>query len=58
MIPTWDEVRNWNTNGVEIWSHGTDHKDYRSKDYKGLYSERVTSKAEIKGQNIKHGVTN
>ena len=50
---TWDEVRNWNRNGVEIWSHGTDHKDYRSKGYKGLYSEIVTSKLEIEAQNIK-----
>lgn len=50
---TWDEVRNWNRNGVEIWSHGTDHKDYSSKGYKGLYSEIVTSKAEIEAQNIK-----
>lgn len=50
---TWDDVRNWNRNGVEIWSHGTDHKDYRSKGYKGLYSEIVTSKLEIEAQNIK-----
>ena len=50
---TWDEVRNWNRNGVEIWSHGTDHKDYTSRGYAGLYSEIVTSKAEIEAQNIK-----
>lgn len=50
---TWNEVRDWNRNGVEIWSHGTDHKDYVSKGYAGLYSEIVTSKAEIETQNIK-----
>ena len=50
---TWDEVRSWNRNGVEIWSHGTDHKDYSSKGYAGLYSQIVTSKVEIEAQNIK-----
>ena len=53
MDTTWDDVRDWNRNGVEIWSHGTDHKDYSSKGYAGLYSEIVTSKAEIEAQNIK-----
>lgn len=53
MDTTWDEVRIWNRNGVEIWSHGTDHKDYSSKGYNGLYSEIVESKAEIEAQNIK-----
>lgn len=50
---TWDEVRNWNRNGLEIWSHGTDHKDYSSKGYAGLYSQIVTSKSEIEAQDIK-----
>lgn len=50
---TWDDVRNWNRNGVEIWSHGTDHKDYSSKGYAGLFSQIVTSKLEIEAQNIK-----
>ena len=50
---TWDEVRNWNRNGVEIWSHGTDHKDYSKNGYAGLYTQIVTSKAEIEAQNIK-----
>jgi putative cell wall-binding protein/peptidoglycan/xylan/chitin deacetylase (PgdA/CDA1 family) len=50
---TWDQVRDWNRNGVEIWSHGTDHKDYSSKGYAGLYSQIVTSKAEIEAQNMK-----
>ncbi len=50
---TWNEVRNWNRNGVEIWSHGTDHKDYSKNGYAGLYSQIVTSKAEIEAQNIK-----
>ena len=50
---TWDEVRNWNRNGVEIWSHGTDHKDYSKNGYEGLYKQIVTSKAEIAAQNIK-----
>jgi len=50
---TWDQVRNWNRNGVEIWSHGTDHRDYSKKGYDGLYSQIVTSKVEIEAQNIK-----
>jgi len=50
---TWDQVRDWNRNGVEMWSHGTDHKDYSLKGYEGLYSQIVTSKAEIQAQNIK-----
>jgi len=50
---TWGEVRNWNRNGVEIWSHGTDHKDYTKDGYAGLYSQIVTSKAEIQAENIK-----
>jgi len=50
---TWDQVRNWNRNGVEIWSHGTDHKDYSSQGYAGLYSQIVSSKVEIEAQNIK-----
>ncbi|MGH4140989.1 polysaccharide deacetylase family protein [Clostridium sp.] len=50
---TWAEVKNWNRNGVEIWSHGTDHKDYSKHGYAGLYSQIVTSKLEIEAQNIK-----
>lgn len=50
---TWDEISDWNRNGVEIWSHGTDHKDYSRNGYAGLYSEIVTSKAEIEVHNIK-----
>ena len=50
---TWNQVREWNKNGVEIWSHGTDHKDYTSKGYAGLYDEIVTSKKEIENQGIK-----
>lgn len=50
---TWSQVRDWNRNGVEMWSHGTDHKDYSKKGYEGLYSQIVTSKLEIEKQNIK-----
>ncbi|MBU3142599.1 polysaccharide deacetylase family protein [Clostridium sp. CF012] len=50
---TWGEVRNWNRHGVEIWSHGTDHKDYSLKGDAGLYSQIVTSKIEIEAQNMK-----
>lgn len=50
---TWDDVREWNRNGVEIWSHGTDHKDYSKKGKVGLYTQIVTSKEEIETQNIK-----
>lgn len=50
---TWDDIREWNKNGVEIWSHGTDHKDYSKSGYLGLYSQIVTSKKEIEMQGIK-----
>lgn len=53
MCTTWNEVKNWNRNGVEIWSHGTDHKDYSPYGYKGLYDEIVTSKSEIEAQDMK-----
>ncbi len=50
---TWDNIREWNRNGVEIWSHGTDHEDYSKYGYSGLYSQIVTSKEEIEVQDIK-----
>lgn len=50
---TWNQVREWNRNGVEMWSHGTDHLDYSKKGYSGLYNQIVTSKEEIQGQDIK-----
>lgn len=50
---TWDDVRTWNRNGVEMWSHGTDHNDYSLDGYEGLYREIKTSKEEIEEQNIK-----
>lgn len=50
---TWDDVRDWNRNGVEIWSHGTDHRDYSKRGYTGLYTQIVTSKQEIEVQGIK-----
>ncbi|WP_179632230.1 polysaccharide deacetylase family protein [Clostridium peptidivorans] len=50
---TWDDIREWNRNGVEIWSHGTDHKDYSKSGYSGLYNQIVTSKEEIEVQGIK-----
>ena len=53
MKTTWSEVRNWNRNGVEIWSHGTNHKNYTLKKFGSLYDEVVNSKKEIEAQNIK-----
>ncbi|WP_097028627.1 polysaccharide deacetylase family protein [Clostridium peptidivorans] len=50
---TWDDIRHWNRNGVEIWSHGTDHRDYSKNGYSGLYSQIVISKEEIEAQDIK-----
>lgn len=50
---TWNEVRNWNKNGVEIWSHGTNHDNYTIKRFGDLYDEVVNSKKEIEAQNIK-----
>lgn len=50
---TWDEVRTWNRNGVEIWSHGTDHNDYSINGDRGLYNQIVTSKLDIEVENIK-----
>ena len=39
------QVTNWVNYGGEIFSHGTDHRDYRG--YDGLYEQVVTAKAEI-----------
>ena len=50
---TWDDIREWNRNGLEIWSHGTDHKDYSKDGDSGLYSQIVTSKEEIEENDIK-----
>lgn len=50
---TWNDVKKWNENGIEIWCHGTDHKDYDKAGYKGLYEQVVTSKHEIQSHNIK-----
>lgn len=50
---TWKEVNDWNRNGVEIWSHGTDHRDYSPFGSKGLYNQIVTSKEEIESHGIK-----
>jgi peptidoglycan/xylan/chitin deacetylase (PgdA/CDA1 family) len=50
---TWADIKTWNKNGVEIWSHGTDHNDYVPEGYAGLYREVVTSKAEIEAQGLK-----
>lgn len=50
---TWADIISWNRNGVEMWSHGTNHNDYIPEGYAGLYREIVTSKAEIEAQGIK-----
>ena len=50
---TWTDVHTWNRNGVEIWSHGTDHIDYSPRGYTGLFEQIVTSKDEIENHDIK-----
>ena len=48
---TWANIRTWNNNGIEIWCHGYDHRDYQG--YSGLYKNIVTAKEEIEAQGIK-----
>ncbi len=50
---TWDQVRNWNQRGVEIWSHGHDHKDPTPDGDAGLVEQIVTSKAMLEAQGMK-----
>jgi len=50
---TWDNVREWNRNGVEIWSHGFDHKDPTPTGDAGLIQQIVTSKAQLEAQQLK-----
>lgn len=48
---TWADMKSWSQNGMEIWSHGWDHKDYLGWD--GLVRNVVTSKATIEAQGLK-----
>jgi peptidoglycan/xylan/chitin deacetylase (PgdA/CDA1 family) len=50
---TWDDIRSWVTQGIEVWCHSATHLDPMSKGYAGLVDEIVTSKAEILAQNVK-----
>ena len=48
---TWANIQSWSQNGMEIWSHGFDHKDYLG--WAGLVRNVVTSKANIEAQGFK-----
>ena len=48
---TWNDIRNFNQYGVEIWNHGKDHNDYIG--YAGLYANIVTAKETIEAQGLK-----
>lgn len=48
---TWDNIKSWSQNGMEVWSHGWDHKDYIGWD--GLVRNVVTSKDMIEAQGLK-----
>ena len=49
---TWDDVKTWWKNGVEVWCHGTDHKDPTPNGYAGLVDQIVTAKAEIEARGL------
>lgn len=48
---TWDNVRTWNRNGIEMWCHGYDHT--QKVGYSGRVLDIVTSKELIEAQDIK-----
>lgn len=48
---TWQDIRRWNRQGLEIWSHGIDHRDYA--DFQGLHNNVVGSKAILETQRLK-----
>jgi hypothetical protein len=53
---TWDDVRLWNWQGMEVWSHGVDHTDPRSDPdgpYAGYIKNIVDTKVEIEAQGIR-----
>lgn len=50
---TWDDIRDWTRSGIEIWCHGTDHKDPTPDGDAGIYREIVTAKHEIEAQGVK-----
>ena len=53
---TWSTVQSWVKEGLEIWSHGTDHLDPAPDGYAGLVREIETSKAELELQKFRvHG---
>lgn len=48
---TWSDILEFNSNGIEIFCHGKDHKDYIG--YSGLYENIVTAKEIIESKGIK-----
>lgn len=48
----WADIKDWWRNGIEVWSHGTDHKDPSPQGYDGLVDQIVNSKAEIEAQGL------
>lgn len=50
---TWDNIRTMYQNGMEVWSHGTDHLDPTPYGYAGYVDQIVNSRAEIEAQGLK-----
>lgn len=50
---TWAQVRTWNRNGVEIWSHGKDHRDPTPGGDAALVEHIVDSKTALEAQQLK-----
>lgn len=50
---THSDIREWNRNGVEFHSHGTDHKDPTPDGDAGIVDQIVNSKSEIESWGVK-----
>lgn len=50
---TWDQVRAWNRNGIEIWSHGYDHRDPTPGGDAALVQQIVDSRSVLEAQQLK-----
>lgn len=50
---TWAQVRDWNRNGIEIWSHGFDHRDPTPGGDAALVQHIVDSKTALEAQQLK-----
>ena len=50
---TWDSIRTYVENGIEIWSHSSSHLDPTGKGYEHLIYELVESKEKIESEEIK-----